>query len=260
MSVIEKPRWFGGKKLLALALVSLASAPPLSTYIATRSFERIKARPVERTIRVTGSAKQRITSDLIEWSATVSAEAPDKLAAYRRLHTDVDATVAYLRAQGVPEGEIFPDSATIEERFTTVYEGSGDDRIAKQVLTGYHARQYVAVRSGDVQRVERVSREITTLLENGVTVTSNHPAYYYTKLGDLKIEMLSAASKDARTRAENMLKSAGGASLSSLRDADMGVINVNPANSSETSWEGNNDTSSLEKDVIAIVHVTYGLR
>ena len=137
MSVIEKPRWFGGKKLLALALVSLASAPPLSTYIATRSFERIKARPVERTIRVTGSAKQRITSDLIEWSATVSAEAPDKLAAYRRLHTDVDATVAYLRAQGVPEGEIFPDSATIEERFTTVYEGTGDDRIAKQVLTGY---------------------------------------------------------------------------------------------------------------------------
>ena len=128
------------------------------------------------------------------------------------------------------------------------------------MLTGYQARQFVSVRSTDVQRVERVSREITQLLENNISVTSNAPAYFYTKLGDLKIEMLSAASKDARTRAENMLKSAGGASLASLRDADMGVINVNPANSSETSWEGNNDTSSLEKDVIAIVHVTYGLR
>lgn len=260
MTVIAKPKWLGGKALIALGLVALAGAPPISTYIASKSWERVKIRPVERTIRVTGSAKKRITSDLIEWSATVSSAAPDRLAAYRQLHTDVDATVAYLKAQGIPEGEIFPDSASVEEIFTTVYEGTGDDRIAKQVLSGYHAKQFVSVRSTDVQRVERVSREITQLLENNISVESNAPAYFYTKLGDLKIEMLSAASKDARTRAENMLKSAGGASLSSLRDADMGVINVNPANSSETSWEGNNDTSSLEKDVIAIVHVTYGLK
>ncbi len=260
MTAVVKPRWPGGKALIALGMVFLAAAPPLSTYIASRSWERVKVRPVERSIRVTGSAKKRITSDLIEWSATVAADAPDKLAAYRKLHTDVEATVAYLKTQGVPEGEIFPDSATIEEVFTTVYEGKGDDRIAKQVLTGYHAKQFVSVRSADVQRVERVSREITQLLENNISVESNAPQYFYTKLGDLKIEMLSAASKDARTRAENMLKSAGGASLASLKDADMGVINVNPANSSETSWEGNNDTTSLEKDVIAIVHVTYGLR
>lgn len=260
MPVIDKPRWFGGKKLLALALVGLATAPPLSTYIATRSYERIKVRPVERTIRVTGSAKKRIVSDLIEWSARVSANAPDKLTAYRQLHTDVEATVTYLKAQGVPEAEIFPNSAVVEELYTTVYEGSGDDRIARQVLTGYQAQQYVTVRSGDVQRIERVSREITQLLEKNIAVTSSRPSYFYTKLGDLKIEMLSAAAGDARARAENMLKSAGGASLSSLRDADMGVINVNPANSTDTSWEGNNDTSSLEKDVIAIVHVTYGLR
>jgi len=260
MSAIEKPSWFGGRELIALALVALAAAPPLSTYIATQSWERVKVRPVERTIRVTGSAKQRITSDLIEWSATVGADATDKLVAYRKLHADVDTTVAYLKGQGVPEAEIFPDSAAVEEVFTTVYEGKGDDRIAKQVLSGYHAKQFVTIRSADVQRIERVSREITQLLEKDVAVTSNQAQYFYTKLGDLKVRMLSEAAKDARTRAENMLKAAGGASLSTLRDADMGVINVNRPNSSETSWEGNNDTTSLEKDIIAIVHVTYALR
>jgi hypothetical protein len=260
MSAIEKPSWFGGRELIALAVLAVAAAPPLSTYIATQSWERVKVRPVERTIRVTGSAKQRITSDLIEWSATVGADAPDKLAAYRKLHASTDATVAYLKGQGIPEGSISPDSASVEEVFTTVYEGKGDDRIAKQVLTGFHAKQYVFVRSPDVQRIERVSREITQLIEQDIAVESNQPQYFYTKLGDLKIQMLSEASKDARTRAENMLKAAGGASLSSLRDADMGVINVNPANSSDTSWEGNNDTTSLEKDIIAIVHVTYALR
>ena len=259
MSVIERPSCFG-RELIALAIVALAAAPPMSTYIATRSWERIKAKPVERNIRVTGSAKRRIVSDLIEWNATVRAEAKDKLSAYRTLHTDVDKTVAYLQAQGVVAGDIFPDSAVVEEAYVTVYEGKGEDRISKQVLAGYVARQGVTVRSADVQRIERVSREVTNLLEQGVSVTSAQPAYYYTKLGDLKVEMLSEASRDARTRAENMLKAAGGATLGSLKDADMGVININPANVSQTSWEGNNDTSALDKDIIAIVHVTYGLR
>lgn len=260
MSAVEKPSWFGGRELIALAIVALAAAPPLSTYIATQSWERVKVRPVERSIRVTGSAKRRIVSDLIEWNATVTAEAKDKLAAYRKVHTDVEATVAYLKAQGVPEGQIFPDSATVEEVFTTVYEGKGDDRIARQELIGYIARQAITVRSNDVQRIERTSRTVTDLLEKDIAVTSGAPSYYFTKLGELKIEMLSEASKDARTRADNMLRSAGGASLSNLKDADMGVINVNPADSSATSWEGNNDTTSLEKDIIAIVHVTYGLK
>ena len=42
-----------------------------------------------------------------------------------------------------------------------------------------------------------------------------------------------------------MLEAAGGASLGRLRRADMGVININPANSTEVSAEGDNDTSSL---------------
>ncbi len=260
MSVAERPSWIGGRELIALAIVAMAAAPPLSTYIASKSWERVKVRPAERALRVTGSAKKRIVSDLIEWSATVSAESPDKLAAYRKLHGDVETTVAYLKAEGVPDAQIFPDSATVQEVFVTVYEGKGEDRISKQVLTGYVGRQAVTVRSVDVQRIERLSREVTNLLEKDVQVQSGAPAYYYTKLGDLKIEMLSAAGKDARTRADNILRSAGGAGIAGLKSADMGVINVNSANSTETSWEGNNDASSLEKDIIAIVHVVYNLR
>jgi hypothetical protein len=40
----------------------------------------------------------------------------------------------------------------------------------------------------------------------------------------------------------------------------MGVINVNPANSTSTSWEGHNDTSTLEKDILTIIHATFALR
>jgi hypothetical protein len=97
------------------------------------------------------------------------------------------------------------------------------------------------------------------LLEQGITIESQAPLYFYSKLGELKLEMLAAAGKDARSRADNILKSAGGASIGKLVVADMGIININPANSSSTSEEGNNDVSSMEKDIITIVHATFEL-
>jgi uncharacterized protein len=39
----------------------------------------------------------------------------------------------------------------------------------------------------------------------------------------------------------------------------MGVMQINPANSTEVSAEGNNDKSSLEKDVLAVVTATFGV-
>ena len=81
--------------------------------------------------------------------------------------------------------------------------------------------------------------------------------YYYTRLGELKLEMLAEAAKDARSRAENILGSAGKTTLGKLVYADMGIININAANSTNTSTEGNNDTTSRDKDIITIVHAEY---
>jgi hypothetical protein len=41
---------------------------------------------------------------------------------------------------------------------------------------------------------------------------------------------------------------------------NMGIININAANSTGTSNEGNNDTSSCEKDIITIVHAEYEVK
>ena len=226
----------------------------------TRSWERVKLRPPDRTITVTGSAKKRITSDLIEWSATLEHEDRDRTAAYKTLHGYADQAVAYLKEQGVKDEDVALSSATVEELYDTEYVGTGESRVEKTVFRGYSARLSITVRSTDVPRVERLSREITQLLEKGVPITSSAPAYFYTQLGELTIEMLAEAAKDARVRGENIVKQTGGAALGKLRGADMGVINVNPANSTSTSWEGNNDTTSLEKDIITIVHVTFELR
>jgi hypothetical protein len=248
------------KELRVVAWLIPAVAAVLSTYIAAHSWERVKTRPPDRTIQVTGSAKKRIVSDLIVWSATITTEDKDRTAAYRALHDHVAKALEFVKGHGVAEEQLRVSSVSTEQLVDTETVGSGEERIERQVFRGYRTTQTITVQATDVAKVERISREITQLLESGVPVISGAPEYFYTKLGELKIEMLAEASRDARTRADNIVGAAGGGSIGKLRAADMGVINVNPANSTGTSWEGNNDTTALEKDIITIVHVTYELQ
>jgi hypothetical protein len=256
------PRWLD---LKALAIVALAGAMVWSTSIAFGTWKAIKIKPEKRALRVTGSAKKRIVSDLIAWDAVLEAHAPDRTAAYKQLRDETERAVEFLKSQGVKPEEIRPSSATFNEDWDTSFEfkmlqGAKDPvRVEKKTFKGFTTHAVIDVQSNDVSRIEKASREITSLLEQGVSITSSPPRYYYTRLGELKVEMLAAAGKDARARAENIIHSAGGASIGKLKKADMGIINVNPANSTQTSEEGNNDTSSLEKDIITIVHAEFEL-
>jgi len=245
-------RTHGGWIALSLAMV-------ISTGVAAFAWQHVKTKPAIRTLKVTGSAKKKIVSDEIEWTARIETSNIDRTVAYRTLHEHVETTLAYLQREGLPAAEIRVSSADVDENFRTEYLGSGSDRIKRSVFDGYTTRQSISVRSGAVSLVERLSREVTQLLEQGVPISSSRPSYYYTKLSELKIEMLAAASRDARERAQNIVTQAGEAKLGKLRYADMGVINVNPVNSTSTSWQGNSDTSSLDKDIITVVHASFEL-
>ena len=240
-----------------LLLVCVAAL--LTTIIATHTWERVRTHPKGRSIDVTGSAKKRIQSDEIQWAASIETQDMDRTAAYRKLAAYVQTALAYLEQQGIKREEIRVLSAEVNKETAQEYLGTGEHRIEREVFKGYSTTQMITVRSHDVSRVERVSREVTQLLEQGVPISSAAPLYFYTKLGELKIEMLAAAARDARVRAQSILEQTGGARLGKLRTADMGVINVNPANSTETSWEGRNDTGSLEKDILTVVHVSFEL-
>jgi hypothetical protein len=244
--------WFGpqllGRLLIAIAVIS-------STSIAASAWFRVKS-PRE-TIRVTGSATKRIVSDLIEWDSTIRHTAPRQADAYRAVRADVDTTLAYLQKQGIVAADIRVSSATVNAYYDLEYEVVGTEAVSHSRLAGYTAEQTITVTSKEVELVERISREVSALLDQNIPIESSVPRYHYTGLEDLKVEMLAAAAADARLRADEILAAAGDAQRGTLLDTHMGVININPANSSATSWEGNNDKTSLVKDIITIVHVTY---
>jgi hypothetical protein len=225
---------------LAFASVTLASA---WTRIAENN-----------TINVTGSARKNIRSDLVIWRASFSAEAPTLIEAQQKLRADHDKVAAFFKARGF-DGFI---ASPVQIRELVARQRNADDDTVTNVRVGYRLTHAIEVRSDDVDRLPRLAGDSSELLQQDVTFESGGFEFIYTKAGEAKVEMMAEATKDARARAEQ-IAGQGGRKIKELRTARMGVVQINPLYSSATSWEGNNDTSSLEKTITTTVSATFAL-
>ncbi len=230
---------------------SLALGLIISSMILGWAYSRTKKG--DEAITVTGSAKRRIASDLVIWSAGVSAQAPGLSDAYKQLAVSVPRIKEYLISKGVPENQMTVSSIT-----TTQLKGRDSDGNETSEITGYSLSQSVEVRSTDVAKIAQVAREATELINQGILVESAAPRYYYTPIGDLKIEMLGEAAKDAKERAERIAQSTGN-SIGAVRSAKMGVLQITAADSTDVSDYGVYDTSTIEKDMTAVVNVSFAV-
>ena len=70
--------------------------------------------------------------------------------------------------------------------------------------------------------------------------------------------MLAKATENAKERAISMAASAGN-KIGLMRSAKMGIFQITPVNSYDVSWYGNNDTSSYDKKVTAVVNVVFAI-
>ena len=239
--------------------------------VAILAYTYLSVKLEPKTITVKGSAKKAIQSDLISWTGTLVAENADLVKAYEKLKADADRVAEFLKEKGVKEKEITFSSVSTER----VYEREIVPQPAKIVdgkleaqeprvlpskrIEKYVLHQSVTIESGDMKIVPEVSRSVTSLIQAGVEIDSGSPNYLYTKLSELKLDMLAEASKDAATRAEQVVKNAHG-KLGRLVEAQMGIMQINPKGSTATSAEGNNDTTSFEKEITSVVTARFELK
>jgi hypothetical protein len=160
----------------------------------------------------------------------------------------------YLMSKGISENQMTISSISS----TTLHDERDENGRESSEITGYSLRQQVEVRSNDVERVAQIAREATELIDQGILLESSPPQYSYTQLGDLKIEMLGEAAKDAKTRAEQIAASTGN-KIGTLRSAKMGVMQITAADSTDVSDSGISDTSSIDKDMTAVVNISFAV-
>ena len=243
----SRPHLFG-----LLAGLALAAGLVFTALVLANAWTRIAESQV---INVTGSARKNVRSDLVVWRSSFSAEAPSLIEAQQKLRAAHAKVAAFFTNRGI--GGFTASPVQIAE-ITARQRNEEDDTVSK-VRVGYRLTQFVEVHSDDVERVPRLANDSSELLQQGVAFVSGGFDFIYTKAGDAKVEMMAEATKDARTRAEQ-IASQGNRRIKSLLNARMGVVQINPLYSSSTSWEGNNDTSSVEKTIIATVTTTFAMK
>ena len=227
----------------------------LAAYFLGNAYKQ-RANPPQ-IISVTGLGNEDFTSDLIVWEGYFSSFNTDLKTAFEELNRDKEIVRTYLVSKGIPaENIIFNSVQTSEQRDNKYEQGN----YIGSVFRGYSLTQAVNIESKDVALIEQVSREITELLNKGVQFNSAPPRYYYTQLADLKIEMISQATEDARLRAEKIAEGAGG-QLGDLISAQMGVFQITGQNSDEEySWSGAYNTSSKHKTASITMRLDYKVR
>ncbi len=242
----------GHRPGLILFGVALALGLIVSTWIAMRTVEKIKI--TNRTITVKGYAEKEIVSDWAQWEGSFKVKTIDLVAGYGKLEDDLEKVMVYLRSEGVSKGNIVVSSVSTTTQHKLDEEGRRTNEI-----DAYFLYQSVTVASSDTALIDRIARGSTVLIKQGVEFSSNHPEYLYTKLDELKIELLGQATKDARDRAEQLAVNSRG-KVGRLRSASQGVFQITPRHSTEVSSRGMYSTSTVEKKITAVVTIVYTIR
>lgn len=229
--------------VLGTALVLAASIGAL----AVRSLGR-----AGDEITVTGSATRPVRSDLAVWRLDVTAQAATQLAATRQAAAGAARVQSWLRERG------FPDSVvTVRTPVTSIqYEWMNGMETGR--ILHYRVFQQIDVRSGEVDRVAELAGDLTALLDEGVPVIGQAPEYLYAALPELRGPLLADATRDARTRAEEIVTAAG-ATVGRIKAVRVGVFQVRRRGSTEISDYGMYDTSDRDKDVTGVVRVVFAL-
>lgn len=218
-----------------------------------------KAKGHSKTISVVGMADRDFDSDLIVWNISYDVLNMNIKDGYAELKDVTKIVKDYLEKQGVSENEM--DFKAITNNKETEYNYNHKTERREYTFKGYRLTQRVRIESTNVENIEKIQRQISELLDRGINIDDNNISYYYTKLGDLKIEMLAESTENARNRAETIAKSAG-AKLGSLKNANMGVFQITAPNSAdeEYSWGGTFNTSSKKKRASINMRLTYNVK
>ena len=236
--------------VFAMAVLSLGGFIGAST-VLVRGF-----RIVENSITVTGASTESFESDIAKWSVQVKTYGKSQIDSFNKHKQSMNTTMDFLKANGIQDGVgqgVYLGPASINERKTR------NPKTNEIIKTEWITFQDIIINSNDVYRIQKTHSKITELLGKGVRVRPSAPKFTYSKLADKRVDMLAKAAKDARIRAEAIAFEAG-SQVGGLKKVNTGVFQITVPNSTRVSSWGSYDTSTIKKDITAVMGVTFAVK
>lgn len=207
-------RWITTSSIVALGLV-------LGGYLLGNGL--LRAKEAERSVTVRGLAERDVTADLATWTISYSASSADLGQAQAKVQRDTKAIEQFFAGLGFPADALQPTGANVSS-----YSDRG--------VPTFTVRQRLALRTNDIKRAQKAVAQQFDLVDRGVMLEEGSGmSYTFTKLNDIKPEMVAEATKDARASAEQFAKDSG-VSVGTIRDATQGYFSIEGRDGESGGW------------------------
>lgn len=236
----------------SLALGFIVAADKLSKAIA-------QVRSARPEVTVKGVATQDLRADEGELAGLLSWRGTDLAAGRAALEAQREAFRRLLQQAGFTEAELEarPVSVTRLEPARPNATHVDYGKSARGTVPDYLITSGFLLRSAKVDAVAKLTRQEIALGQD-VELDRHNPVFRVLKFDDSKKELLEAAAKDARRRAD-VLVAGSGSKVGTLIDASQGVFQISAKGRVNESDYGSVDVSSVDKTMRLVVTMRFEL-
>ncbi len=209
-----------------------------------------QSRQSATSLRVVGYASKLFESDLVKWNLSFqkSVGTGELSRGYKEMSADLKAFQNYLVNQGIPEAD---------QSVKPVTSYPSHDNYGN--MTGYNLNQSITIISKDLDKIGELALDPDFFAERGMVLNNSNLEYLYTRLPELKQQLLSEATTDALARATEISGSAE-TKLGKMQEARAGVFQITEPYSTDVSDYGIYNTGTRQKSISVTLTAVFKLR
>ena len=183
----------------------------------------VEVKAWDRVVTVKGLSEKEYIADTVIWPLQFTVAANDVSELYKTIETQSAQIKAFLLAAGVQESEVSIGKPAITDKLANQYGGNAN------VQFRYTATQTVTVYSKRVEQVRKLMSSSSQLVEKGIVLsTQSYEAqteYVFTRLNEVKPEMIEQATLNAREVAQKFAKDSD-SQLGKIKRANQGQFSI----------------------------------
>jgi len=183
----------------------------------------IRFKEYERTVTVKGLSEREYKADIVIWPIQFTTAGNDLAKVYSSIDQSTENITAFLKHAGIDETEISFSSPAITDKSAQQYGGQSQPEFR------YTASQSVTVYSANIDTVRKLMKRMSELGKQGIVFTGDsyqsQIEYLFTRLNEVKPEMIEEATRKAREVAEKFAADSK-SSLGKIRSASQGQFSI----------------------------------
>jgi len=240
-----------------IASIALVISFGINALLIGRSLQRFKNE--DRSVSVKGFSEREVKADLAVWIIQTRIADNDLMEGSRAVEVAKNKVIGFLLQNQIKQDEIIVEGVGVLDKKAQQYDNFQQGNAFRYLIT-----QNLQIRSSNVDLIQKVSRMTGELLQVGIFLTNsdygNPLQFYFTKLNDIKPEMITEATQNARKAAEQFAKE-NDSELGQLKKANQGLFTIVDRTASLSGGEGGyaSGTNDLFKKVRVVISTEYSI-